>query len=830
MEARNTHIAKTASILGLSYEDCVKSLPQITSRVRGLPIEAALAEWGFDISHNSKNYYHSPFSKGGDSNPSFLIHPERNTAKDFSRPDSPTYHGVIDLGLDLGMGRSIPEIISGLVHLVDRKYEFTPATLEAPKGRESRSSGEAISTELVVKGPAADRRLLEYAASRGIPEEVFSRYALECEEVRRYADGSTSRITEIGFPNSLGGYSLRRTFATKVPKRTEGRAGITFLNSEGKVVPLSDVKPTSEKLVITEGFFNFLSLVTLKGGLECDTVILNGVGNAGMVEPFINGYREVDLYNDNDTAGLRAAINISEYRREARGVDRAFSPSEVEWVRRMVRMRLSGVIESKRDSLRSERGEAFLATPTAGDMLAEAYMTEADRLHLPLNGTGTRMTVEEFLQSLTPDNLWKLREAHNLTDDVNVVLFRRLSSRESGGLVVDSPYADAIGTRSFSHSLYGKYNDLNDCLKSGIHPKEGQTGNIEQTEKKDKKMNIPTVREALDIQKKNDGMVPFEFSPYTPDRKTVTALGSLPWEQISRELNLDPNLERFIEDQSRRGKGVLEAFAFGGYTSRPVPRVFPTGHVLEGPHFDIIHFRPGLKSANDWQAFTIPCDVVFEKKDRRDEKGNHIRLEYEEKGYRIYEHTGDFMFVKDGKLSPDVAKEIGVSGRYNGLVDPKSGVEFTNHTDEKGNVYTIARSSTPDHQTGDLLKNGEMFATRDKAVLVRQCEYNPDVLLYCRAAFVEQWLKLHPVITLPDGREVEVTKEQATVLAGGGDIPVEGPRGTEYMHYDLVNREVRVGTTYEACLREEVARKREESIANRESLANAKAQGRGNNK
>ena len=52
-----------------------------------------------------------------------------------------------------------------------------------------------------------------------------------------------------------------------------------------------------------EGFIDYLSALTLDIISGADTIILNSVVNVNKAVPFIRGYKTINCYLDNDTAG-----------------------------------------------------------------------------------------------------------------------------------------------------------------------------------------------------------------------------------------------------------------------------------------------------------------------------------------------------------------------------------------------------------------------------------------------------------------------------------------------------------------------------------------------
>jgi len=139
----------------------------------------------------------------------------------------------------------------------------------------------------VLKHPA----LIEYLDSRKIPLEVAE---LFCQEVWFSLNKKT--YFSIGLRNDAGGYELRNKFfkCSTSPKTIS-----SFIRGFAR-------------LVITEGMFDFLSLKVLDDELfsSSDIVVLNSLGNIGLIPEEWNSYSEIYLLLDNDPAGKTATQQL----------------------------------------------------------------------------------------------------------------------------------------------------------------------------------------------------------------------------------------------------------------------------------------------------------------------------------------------------------------------------------------------------------------------------------------------------------------------------------------------------------------------------------------
>jgi hypothetical protein len=135
--------------------------------------------------------------------------------------------------------------------------------------------------------PLNNLALLQYAEGRAISGELIKKF---CEEIS-YSNGGKNYYA-IGFKNDLGGYELR----SKYFKGSSSPKGITHFKNGGSEV------------AVFEGFFNFLSFQKLHQYTslqKTDFLILNSLSFFEKTRPIMEGYKEADLYLDNNAAGQK---------------------------------------------------------------------------------------------------------------------------------------------------------------------------------------------------------------------------------------------------------------------------------------------------------------------------------------------------------------------------------------------------------------------------------------------------------------------------------------------------------------------------------------------
>lgn len=253
-----------------------------------LKVADVLLHYGKDLSQSRLGLIRSPFRD--ERTPSFHILSNGYAWKDFGDGSG---GGVIDLVMRLeNCGRETA--IGRLRQIREQGTVFTAI----PPRRERLPLERRPALSVYSSGPVRSGELIEYAASRGISREIFSAYC--CEVIMR---SGRRFYPYIGFPNSDGGYVLR----SHQGKRCTS-AFPTFISMEGVLCS----SPSSGRVAVFEGFFDFLSLLQLCGRTvpDCDVCVLNSVTNLDKALPFILSHGYVETYLDNDEAGRKATERI----------------------------------------------------------------------------------------------------------------------------------------------------------------------------------------------------------------------------------------------------------------------------------------------------------------------------------------------------------------------------------------------------------------------------------------------------------------------------------------------------------------------------------------
>ncbi|MDL5510518.1 toprim domain-containing protein [Arenibacter sp. M-2] len=136
--------------------------------------------------------------------------------------------------------------------------------------------------------------LKEYLKSRNIELKTALRY---CKEVHYSFKGKS--YFAIGLENASGGWELRN----KYYKNSSSPKDITH------------IKIGTNKLIITEGMFDLLSILDWNKSLELeyDFLVLNSIAFIQKAMKIMEDYTGIELYLDNDSTGKRTIKKLIKY-------------------------------------------------------------------------------------------------------------------------------------------------------------------------------------------------------------------------------------------------------------------------------------------------------------------------------------------------------------------------------------------------------------------------------------------------------------------------------------------------------------------------------------
>lgn len=266
---------------------------QEKKQLHSISIIEIMAHYGKRLEHTRSGLYYSPFRD--ERTPSFQIDEAKNTWYDYGTSEG---GGLFDFVCKLaGITRGeVYDWLASFRHMVpESEYKAVIAPLMQRKPQASRIVIDSASHTFTKD------KLIEYALSRAVSKEVLAKY---CEEVIYHIDSAPDRkFFAIGFKNNSGGYVLR----SSISKRCSS-SGITTLDSNGQM----SQEVTSEKVIVFEGFMDFLSWITdvKQQTPQYDCCILNSVSNVAKALPWIMEHSNIAAFMDNDQAGRETLQKI----------------------------------------------------------------------------------------------------------------------------------------------------------------------------------------------------------------------------------------------------------------------------------------------------------------------------------------------------------------------------------------------------------------------------------------------------------------------------------------------------------------------------------------
>ena len=139
--------------------------------------------------------------------------------------------------------------------------------------------------------PIQHQAIIQYLVSRKIRLEMALLY---CNEIWYRLKGK--KYFALGLKNHLEGWELRNKYF----KNSSSPKSYSYLNNH------------SDRLIILEGMFDLLSMAELfpLELINSDVIVLNSLSFVEPVSNLFKNYNEVDLYLDNDTAGIKNAEEL----------------------------------------------------------------------------------------------------------------------------------------------------------------------------------------------------------------------------------------------------------------------------------------------------------------------------------------------------------------------------------------------------------------------------------------------------------------------------------------------------------------------------------------
>ncbi|HTN39349.1 MAG TPA: hypothetical protein VL053_19895 [Arachidicoccus sp.] len=258
-----------------------------------------LASLGYKwASHPRPNEYwfQSPFTSGGDSNPSFKV--DRNRAGVQVWYDHSNGFGgdLIDFAKrfhDCGFGQILQKFRDFLSLSPAIEVNVRPV-INKQKVDESEKDRKII---IQAERPIYQFYLKSYLRERAIPLALANEFLKEVDYMNCPEKNNSRIFTALGFKNDIGGYELRsRNFkASSAPK------GVTLIQNISDF-ELQEKHKKQQTIAVIEGFFSFLSFFQLSFHNQIDLpvpdhfLVLNSASFFRKSFDLLDNYGEKFLY------------------------------------------------------------------------------------------------------------------------------------------------------------------------------------------------------------------------------------------------------------------------------------------------------------------------------------------------------------------------------------------------------------------------------------------------------------------------------------------------------------------------------------------------------
>lgn len=252
--------------------------------IKSIPLAAFLSQLGHEPAarKGTRLWYKSPLRQ--EHTPSFKVETALNCWYDFGLGRD---GNIINLAAELYQSTDLRHILRCIADSYPVPSVPTVASSLAP--RQSAPSMEQFEVM-----PLEHRALVAYLQERGIPAHIAT---ANCKEAHYSVNGKF--YFAVAFENVSGGWELRNRYF----KGCRGRKDISYL-------PWARDGP-SAVCTVFEGFIDYLSALTLDIIRGADAIILNSVVNVNKAVPFLRGYKTINCYLDNDTAGQTALSELT---------------------------------------------------------------------------------------------------------------------------------------------------------------------------------------------------------------------------------------------------------------------------------------------------------------------------------------------------------------------------------------------------------------------------------------------------------------------------------------------------------------------------------------
>lgn len=188
---------------------------------------------------------------------------------------------IIDLAIKIG-SLDIQNALKDISGVYNSSFSFQqPVNIDTSMEQEINPVNIKILKEQTLQNKA----LVQYAENRGIKEEVAKKF---CVEIYYQILSTGKNYFSLGIKTDTGGIAMRNKYF----KTAVAPCGITTISSN------------SNQLKVFEGIFDFLSYKVLYPDEVADFIVLNSIIYINQAEEKFKNYQFVNLFLDNDNAGL----------------------------------------------------------------------------------------------------------------------------------------------------------------------------------------------------------------------------------------------------------------------------------------------------------------------------------------------------------------------------------------------------------------------------------------------------------------------------------------------------------------------------------------------
>ncbi|MCS3870698.1 DNA primase [Chryseobacterium ginsenosidimutans] len=151
--------------------------------------------------------------------------------------------------------------------------------------------------------------LKQYLQGRGLSPKIYE-YIKEV----RFTIGN-KKLYAIGFENLSGGFELRNAFYKGSLFKKDVSIIDLSSNDQGK----SNIQDRAvQGVVVFEGFIDALSFIELQKSFAGDILVMNSIALLNKSLEHLKNYRDINLFLDNDNAGIKCRSEIIKFFPEAK--------------------------------------------------------------------------------------------------------------------------------------------------------------------------------------------------------------------------------------------------------------------------------------------------------------------------------------------------------------------------------------------------------------------------------------------------------------------------------------------------------------------------------